>query len=138
MSLNVALLRMKIEKINESLERLKRIRNVSLPDFLNNQDLKDIACFRLLIVIEDALAVCFHISAKNLKRIPTEYGECFRILAHEGIVPKDLAERLSLMARFRNVLVHQYWDVDFKRVYAIIKEDLGHIEAFLESIEKLL
>jgi uncharacterized protein YutE (UPF0331/DUF86 family) len=138
MSLNVALLRMKIEKINESLERLKRIRGVPVADFLNNQDLKDIACFRLLVVIEDALAVCFHISAKNMKRIPTEYAECFQILGQEGIVTKDLADRLSLMARFRNILVHQYWEVDYKRVYAIIQDDLGHIEAFLASIEKLL
>ncbi len=42
------------------------------------------------------------------------------------------------MARFRNMLVHVYWAVDYERVYAILQEDLDDLRAFVRAIGALL
>ena len=68
-----------------------------------------IASYRLLIAIEAALNLCYHVAAKRLKKVPEEYAECFAILSDAGIIPVDLSERLQKTARFRNLLVHMYW-----------------------------
>ena len=36
-------------------------------------------------------------------------------LAEAGVIPSDLARRLVVMAKFRNVLVHLYLEVDLTR-----------------------
>jgi len=34
------------------------------------------------------------------------------------------------VARFRNLIVHLYWEVDNRRVYEIIRTDLNDLDAF--------
>jgi uncharacterized protein YutE (UPF0331/DUF86 family) len=35
------------------------------------------------------------------------------------------------MARFRNRLIHIYWDIDNDRIYNLLQEDIGDIEQYL-------
>jgi len=50
----------------------------------------------------------------------------------------ELASRLVRMVRFRNLLVHRYWEVDPVRVLGYARENLGDFEAFLVAIEGLV
>jgi len=38
------------------------------------------------------------------------------------------------MARFRNLIVHLYWKVDDRRVYQIIRDDLGNLDTFRQQV----
>jgi len=62
----------------------------------------------------------------------------FKVLKEEGVIGKELAAKLEDMARFRNLLVHRYGEVDNKRVLEIIKHDLRDIEEFEKEIEKFI
>ena len=108
MSLNEELIRARCQEIEESLGRLEMIKTIPKEDFLRIQDTQDIACYRLLVAIEAALGLCYHIAARHLKKVPQEYAECFGILADAGIISADLSENLQKMGRFRNLLVHMY------------------------------
>ncbi len=103
-----------------------------------DQDTLDIACYRLLVAVEAALALCYHISARRLHRIPEEYAECFRLLSDAGIIPASLGEPFQQMARFRNPLVHMYWKIDYGQVYEIIRRNLPDLRAFASAIAQLL
>lgn len=47
----------------------------------------------------------------------------------------ELASSLVRMVRFRNLLVHRYWEVDPIRVLGYARENLGDFEAFLAAVE---
>ncbi len=68
MTLNADLIRYRCREIEESLARLEQFQHLTKDQFLSNQDTLDIACYRLLIAIEAALALCFHVSATRLKK----------------------------------------------------------------------
>jgi uncharacterized protein YutE (UPF0331/DUF86 family) len=138
MNLNEELVRTRCQEIEESLERLERIRGKPKEEFLRDQDLKDIACYRLLVAIEAALSLCYHVSAKHLKKVPEEYAECFAILGNAEIIPADLSEKLQRMARFRNLLVHMYWRVDYSTLYELIQNNLIDLRHFSKAIVALL
>ncbi len=138
MSLNPDLVRARCSEIEESIERLQRFAVLSREAFLADQDTLDIACYRLLVAIEAALALCYHVSAKRLNRVPDEYAECFGLLGNAGIIPISLGERLQQMARFRNLLVHMYWKIDYGQVYEIIRRNLPDLRAFASAIARLL
>jgi uncharacterized protein YutE (UPF0331/DUF86 family) len=106
--------------------------------FLEDEDAQDIARSRLLTAMEAALNICYHITAKRLQRVPDDYAQCFLLLGEAGLIPSDLAERLSRMARFRNRLVHLYWDIDYGQVYGLITKDLDDLERFSREIALLL
>lgn len=42
------------------------------------------------------------------------------------------------MARFRNLIVHDYARIDDARVYAILKKRLGDFDAFARAIQAYL
>ena len=138
MSLNEELIRTRCQEIEESLGRLEKIKDISKEDFLKNQDTQDIACYRLLVAIEAALGLCYHVAARHLKKVPQEYAECFAILADAGIIATDLSESLKKMARFRNLLVHMYWKVEYGTLYELIQYDLEDLRRFSKSIVTLL
>ena len=138
MTLNQELIRTRCQEIEESLSRLERIRIVPKEIFMKDGDLQDIACYRLLVAIEAALSLCYHVAAKRLKKVPEEYAECFAILAEAGIIPADLSERLQRMARFRNLLVHMYWKVDFDALYELILNRLTDLPQFTQAIITLV
>jgi uncharacterized protein YutE (UPF0331/DUF86 family) len=138
MTLNPDLIRARCEEIDASLSRLEALRPLSRETFLSNQDTLDIACYRLLIAIEAALAVCFHVSAKRLHHVPEEYAGCFSSLERAGLITPELSTRLQQMARFRNLLVHVYWKIDYGQVYNIITTRLNDLRAFRTAMVELL
>lgn len=138
MSLNQELILTRCREIEESLDRLEKIRETPRATFLADRDLQDIASYRLLVAIEAALGLCYHISAKRLKKVPEEYAECFAILATAGIIPDDLSKRLQQTARFRNLLVHMYWKMDYGAVYDILHCSLNDLRSFSQIIAGLL
>ncbi|RJQ17506.1 MAG: DUF86 domain-containing protein [Nitrospiraceae bacterium] len=134
MSLNAELIRTRCQEIEESVTRLEKIAIKTKEAFLNDSDEQDIASYRLLVAIEAALNLCYHVAAKRLKKVPEEYAECFAILSDAGIIPADLSERLQKTARFRNLLVHMYWKIDYGIVYEIIRNNLKDLNYFSEII----
>jgi uncharacterized protein YutE (UPF0331/DUF86 family) len=138
MILNQDLIRTRCQEIEDSLARLEKIKITPKEKFLRDRDLQDIACYRLLVAIEAALGLCFHVAAKRLKKVPEEYAECFAILADAGIIPRELSESLQRMARFRNLLVHMYWKVDYGTLYEVLQNNLKDFRLFSEAIVALL
>ena len=138
MSLNEGLIQKRCQDIEDSLKRLEKIKEVNKDEFLKDRDLQDIASYRLLVAIESALSLCYHVSAKKLKKAPGDYVECFIILADEEIIPHDLSEKLKKMARFRNMLVHMYWKIEYEIVFDILQENLDDLRQFSNAITALL
>lgn len=138
MSLNPDLIRVRCAEIDSSLARLEEFRRLSREQFLSNQDALDIACYRLLIAIESALALCFHVSAKRLHQVPEEYAGCFGALEQAGLIPVGLSCRLQRMARFRNLLVHVYWKIDYGRYMTSFATRLDDLCVFRTAIAGLV
>ncbi len=129
----------KFRDINESLKRLRAFKDLPSDAFLNDQDKKDIASFRLIVATEAAIDLCLHIAARMLKEVPEEYAACFKLLAERGLIDTGLATRLSNMAKFRNLLVHRYWKIDYRKLYDIITgRDLQDLEDFTKSVGKIM
>ena len=138
MTLNQELILTRCHEIEESLGRLEKIVKKSKSNFLEDRDSQDIACYRLLVAIEAALGLCYHVSAKKLTKVPGEYAECFAILADAGIISRELSEGLQRMARFRNLLVHMYWKIDYGSLYEIIQNNLDDLRRFSRVVAELL
>lgn len=137
MTLDADLVRSRCGEIEESITRLSQIAGMPKDRFLADKDILDIACYRLLVAIESALALCYHVSARRLRRTPEDYAACFGVLREAGLVPAELAERLQQMARFRNLLVHIYWKLEYGQVYDILQRNLGDLRQFASIVAAL-
>jgi uncharacterized protein YutE (UPF0331/DUF86 family) len=53
-------------------------------------------------------------------------------------VARPLAAKLTSMAGFRNVLMHEYLEIDRRRVYRSLKTELRDFERFIQAVTRLL
>lgn len=99
-------------EILAALERLEDLRKLSAEDFLSDTHKIGSAKYGFIVAIEGMIDLCNHIIAKNGYRIPEDYADTFRVLAERGAFDEEYTTTLIQMARFRNRLVHIYWEVD--------------------------
>lgn len=128
------LIQRRIDDITQSLKRLEKITKIGKEKFLENQDVKDIASYRLITLIEAAISICQHICAREIKKAPGNYADCFEILSKYDIIPAELAEKLQKMVRLRNMLIHIYWNIDYELVYKYIENNLDDVKKFIVLI----
>ena len=82
--------------------------------------------------------LCNHIIAENGYRVPEDYADTFRVLAEKGVFDEEYTNTLIQMARFRNRLVHIYWEINNDEIYRIIHTRLQDIRDFLKKFGEFL
>lgn len=84
--------------------------------------------------IEASLDIGHHIITVEGYRSPTNNSDVFVILGEQDILPGELVPRLVEMARFRNLLVHEYTRLDNALVYGILSRRLGDFDEFARAV----
>ncbi len=124
--------------ITEDLQTLREKRGLGLQEYLNSRDQQSIVERRLQTAIESALNIGNHVIARMRLRAPRDYADVFRILQEAGVLSEDAAQAMADMARFRNLLVHVYWELDHKRIYETLPQRIETLEKFVNGIAKWL
>ena len=135
MKFNIDLIKRRISEIINSIDGLRSFVLMDRETFLTDPNACDAAKYKLLVAIEAALSICNHINAKISKKVPETYADCFIILGDSGVISSELAERLAKMAKFRNMLIHIYWEIDDAKVYDIINQDLNDLRMYINDLK---
>ena len=85
-------------------------------------------------VVELAAGINNHLVAARLGKGALGYRESFLLAADAGALPRDLAERLAPSAGLRNVLVHQYAEIDLDQVAAAVALARTDYRAYAQAI----
>jgi uncharacterized protein YutE (UPF0331/DUF86 family) len=59
-------------------------------------------------------------------------------MSESGAFDLDFAEALKNMAKFRNRMVHLYWELDDRQLYNILQNRLDDFKKFLDPMAKFL
>ena len=124
----------KVNLIRYHLERIFLKSNISLDEFLNDVDSKDIVCHNLFILLQNIIDICSHIISDEGLEEPTFYSDMAYILAKGKVIREDLKQSLKNMIGLRNIIAHQYGDIDFNIIYKIVKEDIKDVYKLLEDV----
>jgi len=87
-------------------------------------------------VSEAVIDIASRIIALQSFERPDTYADYFEVLEDEEIITTDLSKRLKEMAKFRNLVVHQYHKIEMEELNSIIEEDLEDIEKFVSQVER--
>lgn len=87
--------------------------------------------------IQACLDIASHIVASQATREPSSYQDLFQVLAEERILEGALADAMGELAGFRNVLAHDYAEIDHARVYDHL-QDLDPFRRFAEAVHSHL
>lgn len=89
--------------------------------------------YTLVTAIEACVDVAQHICASEGWGPPRDNGDALELLGRHGVLDTDLARRLRRAVGFRNVLVHEYVDVNDEIVVHRLK-DLSDLDSFVAAV----
>ena len=115
-----------------------RIEASSLQVYLGSKMLRRAVERTLQIAIEICLDIGRHLASIEGFRYPEDNQDVFRVLAQEKVVSDNLLASLLDMARFRNLMVHDYAKIDDAKVYGILRNRLGDFDAFAVAVAAYL
>lgn len=131
--------RARIAKIREYVALLRKIRRLADERrFVKDPLIYGNAERYLQLAIQAVLDISNHIVADMKLNLPADSKELFGLLATHKVLPVRLSKKLVSMAGFRNVLVHEYLEIDRRRVYRVLRDDLGDFAKFIKAVSKLL
>jgi uncharacterized protein YutE (UPF0331/DUF86 family) len=129
-----ALILRKISQLDEYHKQIKEYENMNSAEYSNDWKVQRIVERTLQMMIEACVDITGHIIADKGYRTPTSYADAFKVLYEEDIVDRMLFSALEKMAKFRNIVVHSYDNIDGEIVVGILKNDLQDFMAFKEFV----
>ena len=115
-------------KLDEYLGILRQLRDTPREEFLANPEKYGSAERFLQLAIEAVNDIGGHLVA-DLNLGTVEWARDIpERLYQAGYIDKDLREQWFRMIGFRNILVHDYLDVDRARVYEVLQHHLEDFE----------
>jgi len=129
----------RITKIREYVALLRRIRGLADERrFVNDPLIYGNAERYLQLAIQAVLDISHHIVADRNLPLPADSKSLFDLLARQKVVSKGLSVKLAAMAGLRNILVHDYLEIDRRRVYRALTTELRDFETFVRAVTRLL
>ena len=128
-----------MDELHERLARLEVLKSKPRAEFDEDPYLRDIVERNLEVAAQCCLDICHRIISIEKALKPADYHEAFLRMGELGVLPPEFARKLSPIAGFRNILVHEYLGIDWNEVYSNLQQagDLvqfaGYIRQWMKS-----
>lgn len=93
--------------------------------------------YAFVTAVEACIDVAQHICSSQGWGPPADNGDAMRLLGEHRVIPAELSRRMRLAVGFRNVLVHEYVDVDDAVVLRRLS-DLADLQEFVRAVTRWL
>lgn len=127
----------KLNYLKHEVGKLKRM-DFSMDKILEDEDIQDLADRRMQLAIESCIDIATHLAA-GLDLPRQEYAsDIFLTLGKNGVISIKLAEKFTSVVGLRNILVHEYADINYKLAYSNLDEKLRDLEQFAKEVLEFL
>lgn len=136
--LDIKRIELKLRELRRRVSQLEELRDIEETKFIVNDLTYDAAERRLQIAIQSCIDIASHIVAQKTFEVPKDTTEVFLILAKHNILPFDFAESIKKMAGQRNILIHEYLEIERQIIYETIQTKLPDLLKFASHIQKFI
>lgn len=126
----------KLTNLKNCILRIENKKPFSVDELKANYDLQDIISLNLQRAIQSCVDISAFIISETEKRPPETMADSFLILNNLGVVSKEIESILIKAVGMRNVLVHEYTEIDWNTVHRVITDHLDVFKDFTEAILK--
>jgi len=120
------------------LEKLNPILEKSLTEYLKEDYFKFSTERLIQLIVECAADINNHVVVKKGHKPPEDYRSSFVKAAEVGLISRELADKIKGSAGMRNILVHEYMDIDDKLLFETIPLAVEHYREYCKQVCELI
>jgi len=128
----------KLRYLREYLTDLREYETVSLPDYRKNKKDQRFVERTLQLACECCLDIAAHIISHRGLREPRDNKDLFLSLCEGGVISESTCEAMVKMAKFRNIVVHDYARIDPEVVVGILRKNMIDFVRFSAEVLRYL
>lgn len=132
--INQEKLKARAADIRSAVQKIESYAGLSDQDFWSDERNIYAVKFLLFQAMEAIGSICVHVLAKRFQVAVSNYATCFQELEQRDVLSEELSRKLRKMIRFRNIMVHRYWEVDDQRVLDYARHDVQDMIEMLRSV----
>ncbi|MFH1094259.1 MAG: DUF86 domain-containing protein [Candidatus Omnitrophota bacterium] len=128
----------KLKELEKYIAELEKLKTTSLETL--SKDLNKIWSLEhgLQLSIQIIIDIGNHILADMKESNIETYTDVIDLLGVKKVIPVDFAKRIRAMVGLRNILVHEYVEVDLKQLYSVLRNNLDDFKEFVKLIRCFL
>lgn len=126
MPINKEVILKEIELVKNTLAKIEKMQ-IDEND-LESEDTQDLLSFRIQQAIENCIGIASHIIANESLGAINTAKTSFELLSKNNIISQEVAIKLGQAVGMRNVIVHQYDEVDLEKLFQVYKTDKQDID----------
>ena len=130
------LLLTRLEEIDKHLEKISPLSELTYKEFLNDPNVQDIVEYNLFQIINHLITITQHIVVDEDLGFPQTSYEASQILLDRGLLDSADLDIMKKMIGFRNVVGHNYLNINKEVVYFILTKGREDINKILSKITK--
>jgi len=120
----------KLSDLARYIDQVSEYRHISAEEYREDWKSQRIIERTLQVAIEACVDVASHVIADRGLPVPATYAEVFDVLGQAGLIDPELRVAMVRMARFRNIIVHEYTRIDPDIVVDILRNHLDDLTRF--------
>ena len=126
----------KIEAIEKHIVKAALYKSLSYAAFKSHPEAQDIVSFNLFQAINSLISMMEHIVVDEGYGLPESAYHAAELLRQKRILGSKDLETIRRMVGFRNVIAHQYTDIDTHKVYLALTEGSKDIVRLVKKLGK--
>jgi uncharacterized protein YutE (UPF0331/DUF86 family) len=131
-------IRKRLNKLDEYLSFLYGLQRYSFEEFKADPERYGSAERFLHLAIEAITYMGNHIIAQLALGAVNSYSDIPALIAAKGYINHDLERKWIRMIGFRNILIHEYMEIDRKIVYDVLQNGIKDLEELKQAFAKFL
>jgi len=124
----------KLRHIRAALQRIADKSPKTREELFGNPDTQDVVLRNMQNALQGCLDIASHIVSDEGWGQPTRSADFFVMLGEHKVLQTDLAKTLERLIKFRNILVHEYTNLDLEKTWQAVSVGVKQIELFCQAI----
>ena len=126
----------RLEKLNQYVQFLNELLKQPKSQFVSDPFVHGNAERYLQLAIQACMDIGNHILSNIKSKTPEEYRDIFIFMGENKIISEELADKMAPLAGLRNILVHDYLDINLDKIYLLLKNNLSDFNQLGNEISK--
>jgi len=128
------LLLTRLEEIDKHLAKISPLSELTNKEFLKDTNAQDIVEYNLFQIINHLITITQHIVVDEDYGFPQTSYEASQILFDKGLLDSDDLDIMKKMIGFRNIVGHNYLNINKEVVYFILTKGREDIKSIVSKI----
>lgn len=124
--------------LREYLNDLKEYETITLSQYRKSKKDQRFVERTLHLACECCLDIAAHIISRKGLREPRDNKDLFNVLFEKGVISEPVGNVMIKMAKFRNIIVHDYARIDPEVMVGILRKNINDLKSFSREILQYL